>query len=312
MALAARDLRLLKKICECGHSLEKLWAQSLSQDSAEASRRESEKEKHLQELIELVQSSERAKSEDLNRLAFHFRNLTLEMSCQHLATILVPFERLLGRALRDDEFMITTQDRTELVDPSRGELVVVADCIRSAFNVGAIMRTADCFGLKEVVLTGYTPTPDEVKTAKTSLGAESSVPWSSQIDAKSAITRLKDQGYMIIALETAQNSIDLAHFDWPDKPALILGNERFGIGPELLTYVDQVVRIPMHGVKNSLNVGIAFGIAAADWRRKLSLATSLVSNDHVLTRRNLSSRGPTSLRSSSSRLDRRVWRNRCD
>ncbi len=251
MTLSQRDLKLLKALLEVGHRLERVWEHDPS---------------GLAKFRDLIASlATEAESEDLRRLSFHSRNLASEMTTQHLATILVPFERLLGKAIRDDEFLVTEDDGgTRAVRP----LTIVAENIRSAFNVGAIFRTAEAFGAEKVLLTGYTSTPEEERTAKTSMGTEKDIAWESLPRSHDAIEKLKQDGYTIIALETAEGAETLGEMAWPEKTALILGNERFGVDHETLAQVDRILRIPLHGRKNSLNVGIALGVALADWRRE--------------------------------------------
>jgi tRNA-Thr(GGU) m(6)t(6)A37 methyltransferase TsaA len=216
-------------------------------------------------LIAAIQSLEQADSENLRRLSFHTRNLSLVMTSRHLATVLVPFERLLGKALRDDEILIDEGDKPG-AERTTAPLRVIADNLRSAFNVGAILRTAECFGVEHVSLSGYTPTPDQDKTARTSLGTEKSVRWSSDPNVHDVIAQAKRDGYSVIALETARSAVTLDEFEWPERAALLLGNERFGLDRDVLDQADHIVKIPMHGTKNSLNVGIACGITLASWR----------------------------------------------
>lgn len=259
--LTPRDEKLLRSILEIGRRLESQWPVT------EGPCTSSELLTQLDELKGLIASAAGAESPDLARLAFHTRNLTPEMTARHLAAILVPFERLSGRALRDDEFLVTSEDAPLEHERSVSPFVVVADNLRSAFNVGAIFRTAEAFGAERVILSGYTPTPENDKTARTSLGADRSIDWEEAPTALAAIEQLKAQGYSIIALETSARATDLDEFTWPEKPALILGNERFGLDHDVLKAADHLLRIPLYGRKNSLNVGIAFGIAIAAWRR---------------------------------------------
>ncbi|MEK7355972.1 MAG: tRNA (N6-threonylcarbamoyladenosine(37)-N6)-methyltransferase TrmO [Bdellovibrionota bacterium] len=265
----------MQRLIETGHALEKLWPDDEDRIECASSPCDAdlvaaqERAALLTQLKDYVRGSAEAFSEDLKRLAFHERDLSETMTAKHLGGVLVPFERLLGKTLRDDEFLVTDTDDRDRVRDVR-PLRIVADNIRSAFNVGAIMRTSECFGAEHVHLTGYTPTPDEEKTAKTSLGASDAIPWSSEPDAKQSIPKLKADGYMVVALETAERAVDLDSFKWPERVALLLGNERFGIDRETLTLADHIVRIPMYGRKNSLNVGIACGIALAHWREHLS------------------------------------------
>lgn len=259
--LAPEDVKRLRAIVELGHELERAWP-----EPAAAAR--------LAQLQQLIAACAEAGSPDLQRLAFHVRNLTSEMTARHLAAILVPFERLLGRASRDDDFLVSTTDAPErLAVPAPA--IAIADNLRSAFNVGAIMRTSEAFGFTGVWLTGYTPTPDQEKTARTSLGAEEAIPWRTLPRVHDAIARAKAEGYTVVALETAANSVSLDDFVWPERAAIVVGNERFGLEHEVLAEVDHVVRIPLHGRKNSLNVGIAFGIAASRYREALARPKTL-------------------------------------
>lgn len=247
-SLCPSDLKLLRSILHTGHAVETLRSSQ-----------------GVLELKRLVSQAAGAKSTDLSRLAIHERDLTDEMSDKHLAAILVPFERLHGRALRDDEWLVSTLDRAP-VERATAPLVVIADNLRSAFNVGAILRTAEAIGAERAILTGYTPTPAEAKTARTSMGTDLLLPWEATASIDGAIARAREEGFSIVALETAETAEDVNSFSWPERCALIVGNERFGLEATVLSQADHVIRIPMYGAKNSLNVGIAFGIAANAWR----------------------------------------------
>lgn len=133
--------------------------------------------------------------------------------------------------------------------------------LRSAFNVGSIFRTALSFGFEKVYLTGYTPEPNHPQVAKTALGAESLISWSWQSSAIDLIAEMKKKSIPVYALETTRNAQNIfAANKFPQEFALILGNERFGLEQSVLKEVDGFYRIPMHGPKNSLNVGVSFGV----------------------------------------------------
>ncbi len=145
------------------------------------------------------------------------------------------------------------------------QFALLLDNIRSAWNVGSIFRTADGLGFSHAYLCGITPTPDNEAVTKTALGAEDSVPWSYHKDAVRLAKGLKKEGWRILGLEETAGAKALTEI----KPAsaevnslLIVGNEITGIDPELLELCEDVYRIPMHGGKKSLNVAIAFSIAA--------------------------------------------------
>lgn len=138
------------------------------------------------------------------------------------------------------------------------------DNIRSTFNVGAMFRTADGAGLKQMHLCGITPTPDHPKLVKTALGAETQVPWESRPNGLNVALELKARGYELWALEGGENTISLtdAVQSMSSSPlVLIVGNEVAGVDPGILNICDRIVSIPMQGYKRSLNVAIAFGIA---------------------------------------------------
>jgi tRNA G18 (ribose-2'-O)-methylase SpoU len=154
-------------------------------------------------------------------------------------------------------------------------LTVVADSLRSAFNLGGLFRTAECFGVREVVLCGYTPLPDQPQAARAALGAEKLVPWRPVENILDAIAGLRASGVPCLALETVADAPDIAEFAWPFPCALVLGNERFGLGAEVIAACDGVVRIPLYGHKNSLNVVTAFAVAAYEIRRRFETLSNV-------------------------------------
>ncbi|MBR6961846.1 TrmH family RNA methyltransferase [Candidatus Saccharibacteria bacterium] len=151
-------------------------------------------------------------------------------------------------------------------------LMVILYNIRSTYNVGAILRSCECLGVKDVVLTGYTPYLDKglpheqaklkKQIHKTALGAEEMLNTRRIDDINEAIMTLKADGYQILALEQGEHSLNLA--DSPKlegKLALILGEEVHGIPQDILAKCDHLLEIPMLGKKESFNVSVATGIA---------------------------------------------------
>ena len=144
-------------------------------------------------------------------------------------------------------------------------LVGVLDNIRSLYNVGSLFRTADGLGVEHLYLCGITATPAHPRLAKTALGAERAVAWSAYKNGLDCVLHLKNAGYTICTLESTDSAIPLhalpaAHLG--GAIALVVGNEKVGVDPGLLRQSDFVISIPMRGLKSSLNVAIAFGIAA--------------------------------------------------
>ncbi|HLO14269.1 MAG TPA: RNA methyltransferase [Anaerolineales bacterium] len=154
---------------------------------------------------------------------------------------------------------------SELKDERRKSFAVLLDNIRSAWNVGSILRSADGFGFAHAYLCGITPTADNEAVTKTSLGAEDSVPWSYHKDAVKLVKGLKAEGWKVYALEEDERALSISQYpdsQVPNPVVLIVGNEVTGVDPELLDLCDQIFYIPMQGEKQSFNVAIAFSIAA--------------------------------------------------
>ena len=141
-------------------------------------------------------------------------------------------------------------------------LVVVLDHVRSLHNVCSVFRTADAFRLEAVYLCGITATPPHAEIHKTALGAEETVAWRYFPEAMEAIRELKQQGYVICAVEQAEGSLSLEKLSLDDnkKYAVIIGHEVKGIQQELMDVCDFCVEIPQFGTKHSLNVSVAAGI----------------------------------------------------
>lgn len=141
-------------------------------------------------------------------------------------------------------------------------VVIVLDHVRSMHNVGSVFRTADSFGLQEIVLCGFTPVPPHREIHKTALGATETVKWSYTEDVATSLRELKAQGYKIIAAEQVHNSISLEmlHMDCKEKVAIIFGNEVEGVSEQALAFCDAVVEIPQFGAKHSLNISVSVGI----------------------------------------------------
>ena len=148
--------------------------------------------------------------------------------------------------------------------------VVLLDNIRSAWNVGAIFRTADGFGFSGLHLCGITPSPENESVKKTSLGAENNLTWRYHPNSLLAAQELAQIGYTLFGLELTPDAIPLARLEsmrLPEKIALILGSEVCGIDPEILSLCQHKLCIPMRGQKRSFNVAVAFAVAAYELTR---------------------------------------------
>jgi tRNA G18 (ribose-2'-O)-methylase SpoU len=145
---------------------------------------------------------------------------------------------------------------------NRIPFVAVLDNLRSLHNVGSIFRTADAAGVGKLYLCGMTGTPPRNEIRKAALGAEEHVGWEYFRQTSEAIDRLKREGYFVLALENTATSVDYRQASYQFPLALVIGHEYNGISPEILARCDAAIFLPMRGVKVSLNVAVAFGIAA--------------------------------------------------
>lgn len=247
------ETQLLKQILEIAHQIEKSYEDKIL-------------EQDVFELQEIISSLAGSNDPNLQRLSQIAKHLHPNMSLKHFIGFIVPFERWLNRSLRDDEFLVTTEDGTSKVE--RAPIAVILDNIRSAFNVGSILRSLEAFGGVECIFTGYTSTPDNDKVIKTSMGTIEALSWRYFPHLDQAFSYCHNKSYKIIALETAPSSIPLNQIQLPHRSAFLMGNERFGIDNTNLLACDLVTHIPLYGVKNSLNVSIAFGIALNEWSRQ--------------------------------------------
>lgn len=149
--------------------------------------------------------------------------------------------------------------------PTGPETLALLDNVRSLRNVGSMFRTADGAGLRHMHLGGFTPTPAHPQMAKTALGAESTVPWTLHRDGAAAAGWLADSGMRLWALEGGPGSRDffeVARSEREGPPVvLVFGHEVSGVDPRILARCERILRLPMLGLKGSLNVSVAFGIA---------------------------------------------------
>ncbi len=149
------------------------------------------------------------------------------------------------------------------------EIIIIAHNVRSCHNIGSVLRTADGIGVVKVIISGFSPYPEQQsdqrlphlaqkiskQITKTALGAEKSVPWVHHDDNIDVIiANLKSDGYQIAALEQSSSSIEINNYMPSDKIAILIGNEIDGIDKSILALCDVVIEIPMFGGKESYNV----------------------------------------------------------
>lgn len=158
---------------------------------------------------------------------------------------------------------ITAQRPTldELRDQERFPITVILENIRSLYNVGAMFRTSDGARIEKLYICGFTARPPRKEIDKTALGSTESVPWEWRADSRELIEELRGRGYQIVALEHTDRSVPHNEAAYRFPLCLIMGNEVDGVSREAVAQSDMAIEIPMFGIKQSLNVAVAYGIA---------------------------------------------------
>ena len=173
----------------------------------------------------------------------------------------------------NDRFSMRKLTHEEVVDRQKEKcndshlpFVVVLNNIRSLYNVGSIFRTADGAGVEKIWICGITGHPPNNQITKTALGAQEHVAWEYRQEISSVLKELKAKNYQIILLEQTKESCYYESIDLKTPVCLVVGNEIEGVSPDILRFCDEAIEIEMAGIKNSLNVAVAFGVIAYHFR----------------------------------------------
>ena len=254
--------RAIQLLLEEFHAIEQCW------DDAPLRRR------RLRELANYLDSLRDFTELDLAFAEELRGRINENISLPHLYGLIVPIEREHCRTnITDEDFVVTTDDAPDTA-VSTMPVCVLVDNVRSAFNVGGLFRSGECLGIEHVHLCGYTATPDNEKVSRSALGAEQLVPWTHHNTARAALESIEPEGRSLVALETAEDCARPHETEFSFPCAVIVGNERFGLGRDVLNAADHVVRIPTYGRKNSLNVVSAFTVCGYEIRRQWEAGTS--------------------------------------
>ena len=178
------------------------------------------------------------------------------------------------KKLTHDEISLNRSTIGTLHKVKKLPVYVVLNSIRSNYNVGSIFRTSDGAMIEKLYLCGYTPHPPKKEILKTALGSTESVKWEYVKDPKEVLLKLKSAGVKTCALEltdSSKNYYELSNNDFPI--CLLVGNEITGVSQELLDMCDFSIEIPQYGIKQSLNVAVAYGIAIFELRKIFDLSS---------------------------------------
>ena len=179
------------------------------------------------------------------------------------------------KKLTHDEISKNRSTLDSLHTVKRLPVYAVLNSIRSNYNVGSIFRTSDGAMIEKLYLCGYTPYPQQTQShsgkkeiLKTALGSTESVKWEYVKDPKEVILKLKSDGVKICALEMTDKSIPYYEVKKKDFPlCIIVGNEITGVSQELIDLCDFSIEIPQFGIKQSLNVAVAYGVMIFELRK---------------------------------------------
>lgn len=180
------------------------------------------------------------------------------------------------RKLTHDEISARRLTKDDVAGVEKPPIYALLDNIRSLYNVGSIFRTSDGALIRKLYLCGYTPTPPRKEISKTALGSTETIQWEYHQKVEDAAKAAREAGAKICVLEHTTGSKPYFGLTKSDFPlCLVVGNEITGVSPELIASADLAIEIPMHGMKQSLNVSVAYGIAifelARIWRDGESL-----------------------------------------
>ena len=150
-------------------------------------------------------------------------------------------------------------------------IIIVLDNVRSALNVGSAFRTSDAFRIEKIYLCGITSTPPNKEIRKSALGATDSVSWEYSDKTEELILKLKQDGYLICAVEQVENSVMLNDFQSTENPLVVIfGNEVNGVQQSVINLCDACIEIPQIGTKHSLNISVSIGVVIWDLFNKIN------------------------------------------
>lgn len=168
-----------------------------------------------------------------------------------------------GIGISEHDLLIKNKDRS-FSDEKWLDVDIYLDRLRSAQNIGNIVRTTEAFRLGRLLFSDSMANLNHPQVQKTSMGAWKNIE-AETIKAKELVKK------PLIAVETHKKAVSLQTFTFPKTFTLVLGNEEFGVSNEILRQANHIIEIPLYGLKNSLNVATCFGILA--WKINLDLRT---------------------------------------
>ncbi len=169
--------------------------------------------------------------------------------------------KVMDKMMPHNQGIIIEIDDYEYADLSaidNDSLVVMLDHLEDPHNFGAIIRTCEARGVKNIIIPKDRGVTVNETVMKTSAGALNHVNIIMVTNLVKTINDLKDLGYFVYGAEA--NGVDYRHVDYADKVLLVIGSEGNGLSRLVVNNCDEIISIPMHGVVNSLNASVAASI----------------------------------------------------
>jgi len=207
-----------------------------------------------------------AETDSLLSQIYHLsKHLTIK-DLKTLYNILLPLFQDEINSQKDFHFLSCSPVNSSVKLP----IIIMLDNLRSAFNVGSIIRTATCLGIEQIWFCGYTPTPDHPKVENTAMQTHTTLVWKHFARTEDAVAKAREIGLQTLAIENHPNATSIYEYIYPNNFAIILGNEALGVSKATLETVDQILSIPIPGWKTTLNVATACAVVCFEiYRRAL-------------------------------------------
>lgn len=171
-------------------------------------------------------------------------------------------ERLVGNSSKDYQFLMQEGDSEKVKKTI--PVIMVLDGVRSSHNIGAIIRTAECFALEKIYIQSPYIDFDQTDYFKTAMGAQDFINYEFFLDIKSLLKTLKAEGKTIVAIDTFKGAQSYKELMLNENLVIIMGHEQFGVSKDVIELADHRITIPLGGIKNSLNVSISAGIILSE------------------------------------------------
>ncbi|MDD7392407.1 MAG: 23S rRNA (guanosine(2251)-2'-O)-methyltransferase RlmB [Fusobacterium gastrosuis] len=161
--------------------------------------------------------------------------------------------------ISNHDYYVEQQDAFENLDTREKSIVLILDEIQDPRNFGAIIRSAEVFNVDLIIIPERNSVRINETVVKTSTGAIEYVKITKVTNLSDTINKLKRIGFWVYGA-AGEATIDYNLETYPNKIALVLGNEGTGIRKKVREHCDKLIKIPMYGKINSLNVSVATGI----------------------------------------------------